>query len=134
LQRDDAGQPVAILETNNDITERKRAEESVRRSEKELRDLIEAIPVIAFTIWPDGSNIWINRRWVEYSGLSEEISERVGKLRFTRTTSTNMRPNGDTRWPAASRSRTRRAIVVARGNIAGFWLDLCQCAMRRGRL
>jgi PAS domain S-box-containing protein len=76
LQRDDAGEPVAILETNNDITERKRAEESVRRSEKELRDLIEAIPVIAFTTWPDGSNIWINRRWVEFSRLS--LHETLG--------------------------------------------------------
>jgi PAS domain S-box-containing protein len=39
LQRDKRGAPVAILETSNDITERKRAEEALRRSNRELRAL-----------------------------------------------------------------------------------------------
>ncbi len=77
-QRDDKGKPVAILETNYDVTERKRAEESVHRSEKELRDLIEAIPAIAFTTWPDGSGVWVNRRWMEYSGLSVDETSGLG--------------------------------------------------------
>jgi len=37
LQRDPRGTPVAILETNNDITERKRGEEALRRLNRELR-------------------------------------------------------------------------------------------------
>ena len=36
LQRDDNGQPAAILETNNDITERKRREEEIRALNDEL--------------------------------------------------------------------------------------------------
>ena len=37
LKRDDRGEPVAILVTSNDITERKRAEEALRRLNRELR-------------------------------------------------------------------------------------------------
>jgi PAS domain S-box-containing protein len=38
LERDAKGAPVAILETNNDITERKRAEDELRRSEAYLAE------------------------------------------------------------------------------------------------
>ena len=36
LQRDEQGSPVAVLETNNDVTERKRAEEALQRVQAEL--------------------------------------------------------------------------------------------------
>jgi PAS domain S-box-containing protein len=55
-----------------DITQSKRAEESLRQSEKELREVIETIPAMAFTRLPDGSGTFVNRRWTEYSGLSLE--------------------------------------------------------------
>jgi PAS domain S-box-containing protein len=38
LQRDDQGRPLAVLETNNDVTERKRAEDERRRSEAYLAE------------------------------------------------------------------------------------------------
>ena len=37
LERGEGGKPVAVLETNNDITERKRAEEALHRLNRELR-------------------------------------------------------------------------------------------------
>ncbi|MCP3469776.1 PAS domain S-box protein [Bradyrhizobium sp. CCGUVB1N3] len=55
-----------------------RAEDALRRREKELRDVIEAIPAIAFTAHLDGSNLWVNRQWVEFSGLSVEETSGSG--------------------------------------------------------
>jgi PAS domain S-box-containing protein len=61
-----------------DRTARQGAEDALRRREKELRDVIEAIPAIAFTAQPDGSSLWINRQWVDFSGLSVEETSGLG--------------------------------------------------------
>lgn len=69
LQRDERGAPVAILVTNNDITKRKRAEEVARRSEKELRDFVNAVPAFVWSTLPDGAVDFVNERWLEFTGL-----------------------------------------------------------------
>src|SRR5258706_9697861 len=58
--------------------ERRMAEEIAHRSEKELLDVIEAIPTMAFTTLPDGSSVWANRQWVDYTGLSVEETSGAG--------------------------------------------------------
>jgi PAS domain S-box-containing protein len=55
-----------------DISDRKRAEQAVRRSERELRELIETIPAMAFVIGRDGSSEFVSRQWIEFSGMSAE--------------------------------------------------------------
>jgi PAS domain-containing protein len=50
LQQDERGNPVAILETNNDITERRRAEEGLRESESRYRYIFQAAGV---SIWEE---------------------------------------------------------------------------------
>ncbi len=44
----------------------------LRRSERELRDVVDTIPAIVWSALPDGSNAYVNRRFVEYSGISAE--------------------------------------------------------------
>jgi len=66
---DDTGRFVGYRGVGRHITERKRAEAALREREKELRELIEAMPAIAWTIRADGSNVFANSRWTEYSGL-----------------------------------------------------------------
>src|SRR6266478_3875967 len=50
----------------------------LRRSERELRDVIDTIPAIVWSALPDGSNIYANRRFIEYSGLSAEQTAGSG--------------------------------------------------------
>jgi formate hydrogenlyase transcriptional activator len=44
----------------------------LRRSERELRDVIDTIPAIAWSALPDGSNSYVNSRFVEYCGMPPE--------------------------------------------------------------
>ena len=67
-----------LLVVCEDITDRKRAEEAVRRSEKELRDLIGTIPAMVFATRADGSNEFVSRQWIEFSGLSGTRSRGSG--------------------------------------------------------
>jgi PAS domain S-box-containing protein len=63
---------------NLDIEDAKRTEDTVRKSEKELRDVIDTIPAIVWSTLPDGSNTYVNKRFVEYSGLSAEQTAGSG--------------------------------------------------------
>jgi PAS domain S-box-containing protein len=78
LKRADRGEPVAVLVTSNDVTERKRTEEAVRQSEKQLREVVETIPAIAWTTSSEGSVEFVNKRWQEYTGMSAEESVGSG--------------------------------------------------------
>jgi len=53
-----------------DITERKQAEEKVRQAERELRLVVDTIPVQVASTLRDGSLDLVNERWREYFGLS----------------------------------------------------------------
>jgi formate hydrogenlyase transcriptional activator len=69
-----AGEVVQLFGTAVDITERKRAEEALRRSEQELRDVIETIPVMAFSARTDGFVEFVNRRYLDYTNLTRETA------------------------------------------------------------
>jgi PAS domain S-box-containing protein len=55
-----------------------RQRDALRKSEKELRDVIDTIPAIVWSALPDGSNAYVNRRFIEYSGMSAEQSAGSG--------------------------------------------------------
>jgi len=63
---------------NLDIDDAKRAGDVVRKSEKELRDAIDTIPAIVWSALPDGSNTYVNKRFVEYTGSSAEQTAGSG--------------------------------------------------------
>jgi formate hydrogenlyase transcriptional activator len=47
--------------------------EEIRNSETKLRKIIDTIPTLAWCSLPDGTGIFWNRRWHEYTGLSLEV-------------------------------------------------------------
>jgi formate hydrogenlyase transcriptional activator len=56
----------------------KRALDQLKNSERKLRQVIDTIPTLAWSILPDGSNEFLNKRWHEYTGLSPEESHGSG--------------------------------------------------------
>jgi len=55
--------------------------QQVRREERKLREAIETIPAMAWITGPDGAVQFRNRRWVEYTGLSQlGKAEEVGTI------------------------------------------------------
>ena len=55
---------------NLDIDDAKRAENALRKSEKELRDVVDTIPALIHTARPDGYIDYFNSRWLEYFGVT----------------------------------------------------------------
>jgi diguanylate cyclase (GGDEF)-like protein/PAS domain S-box-containing protein len=77
LQRDSKGEPLRILAINNDITARKKAEESVREAEQRFHALANNISQLAWMADEKGSLFWYNDRWFDYTGTNpEEMADR----------------------------------------------------------
>src|SRR5712672_1436316 len=67
-----SGHLVEFVGTVIDVTERKRAEEELRRSEMELQQLVDFVPTIITVLSNDGKIIYGNRVAREYTGLTLE--------------------------------------------------------------
>ncbi|BDG03590.1 PocR ligand-binding domain-containing protein [Anaeromyxobacter oryzae] len=72
------GEIAGIMLFSEVITERKRAEEALRDSERRLRALADSMPQLAWTARPDGYITWYNRRWYEYTGTTPAQMEGWG--------------------------------------------------------
>ena len=95
--------------------------QQVKRQEKQLRDVIDTIPALAFSSSPDGKNEWVNRRWVEYSGLSQESSSGSGWRSTVHPDDLDEHvKSGRDPWQAVSRSKMRRGAGAPMMNTAGF--------------
>jgi PAS domain S-box-containing protein len=51
-----------------------------RREERKLREAVETIPAMSWIAGPRGALQFLNRRWVEYTGLSQLDTEEVRKV------------------------------------------------------
>jgi PAS domain S-box-containing protein len=84
---DRAGRPARVIGVNVDVTERKRAEialraeATLRESEARFRELADAMPQVVFTARPDGQIEYVNRKWTDLTGLTNEIRRNRQLLR-----------------------------------------------------
>ncbi len=77
LQRDKQGRPAAILETSNDISERKRAEAELRESEEQWKNVFENNPTMYFMVDAAGTVLSVNPFGAEQLGYT--VNELVGQ-------------------------------------------------------
>jgi PAS domain S-box-containing protein len=75
---DAAGMVKYVIGTGIDITERQKAENALRESEKQFRTMIDAIPQLAWMAHADGFIFWYNQRWFDYTGTTSEQMEGWG--------------------------------------------------------
>jgi two-component system CheB/CheR fusion protein len=68
--RPSAEKPGRVLFSLLDITEKKRAEEELRRTEDRLRFVMDSAPQKIFTARPGGEMEYLSPQWTEFSGMS----------------------------------------------------------------
>jgi len=67
-----SGRLVEFVGTVIDVTERKRAEEELRRSEMELRQTLDFAPQLIAVYGPNRERLYVNRVGLEYAGVTLE--------------------------------------------------------------
>src|SRR5580704_3203973 len=67
-----SGRLVEFVGTVIDVTERKRAEEELRRSEMELRQTLDFAPQLIAVYGPNRERLYVNRVGLEYTGVTLE--------------------------------------------------------------
>jgi PAS domain S-box-containing protein len=81
-----SGQLVEFVGTVIDVTERKRAEEELRRSEMEIRQMLDFTPQLVGVFGPNGERLYANRILLDYLGTTlDEWRQTPGKFFSSRS-------------------------------------------------
>lgn len=81
LSCDHKGKPAGWYGTMIDIEERKVAEETLLRSERQLQQLIDAVPAAIWSTTSDGKPTYVNKRFTQMTGLTiEDVTAGDGFL------------------------------------------------------
>ena len=72
VMRGPDGTPVGLLAIGQDVTERRRTEEQLKASEKQLRDILDGMFAYVALYTPDGVMVEANRHALDWWGLTRE--------------------------------------------------------------
>jgi PAS domain S-box-containing protein len=78
VQYNQQGEPLRMVGINYDITDRKQAEETLRKSEQRFATLAEAAPVAIFRFDAMGNCTYVNDRWASMTDRSVESAMGQG--------------------------------------------------------
>jgi diguanylate cyclase (GGDEF)-like protein/PAS domain S-box-containing protein len=70
--RSSGGDVIGVVLVFRDVTERRRAEDTLQESEEQLRTLADNIAQFAWMADEKGSVYWYNKRWYDYTGTTLE--------------------------------------------------------------
>ena len=73
---DESGKPLRMVGTDQDISERKQAEDALRESQRYLKQLIESLPQLVWTCTVDGVCDYLSPQIVKYTGVPQ--SDQLG--------------------------------------------------------
>lgn len=72
LSRDGQGRAAGWYGTMIDIEDKKQAEGALQKSERELQQLIDAVPTLIWSTTPDGTPTYVNKRFTDVTGATLE--------------------------------------------------------------
>jgi PAS domain S-box-containing protein len=84
-----------------DVSEQHLAEAVIRQQEAEIREVVDTIPAMVWSARPDGSNSYVNSRWVAYSGLP---AEQMGGSGWHAVTNPDDLERDNAKWLACAAS------------------------------
>jgi PAS domain S-box-containing protein len=109
LVRDDAGQALRLIGTHQDLSERHRAEQSLRESEDKLRSLFELSPLGIAMCTMEGRLVEFNEAYRALLGFDAATLRSMTYWELTPRSTCRPRPNSCRRWPTpAATGRTTR--------------------------
>jgi PAS domain S-box-containing protein len=73
-----SGELIEVVATHADVTERKQAEQTLRASEYKLRQIVETVPSLVWSLAPDGEPTHFNQRLLDYFGKPFEDFKHAG--------------------------------------------------------
>lgn len=75
IKRDnDTGKAIRIVGTHKDLTRTKTLEETLRKNEQKLKDMMNFAPAAIFTLNEEGKCLFTNYGWSEITGLTQKDS------------------------------------------------------------